>query len=82
MRLINKLRSKFSNPWLNFSAAGSSFGSIVTLSQDLNLAFTISSGRNKFQANELKKYEITIDQKIKDNEKNEIEIGIKIIVDL
>ena len=53
LRLINKLRSQFSNPWLNFSAAGSSFGSIVNLSQDLNLAFTISSGRNKFQANEI-----------------------------
>ena len=47
------LRSKFNNPWMNFTAAGTSMGSIKELNSNLDIAFTISSGRNKFQSNEI-----------------------------
>ena len=47
------LRSKFNNPWMNFTAAGTSMGSIQELNSNLDIAFTISSGRNKFQSNEI-----------------------------
>jgi len=47
------LRSKFNNPWMNFTAAGTSFGSIKEIDENLNLALTISSGRNKFKSNEI-----------------------------
>ena len=53
LRYKSQLRSQFNNPWLNFSAGGTSFGSIHRLQQNLDVAFLISSGRNKFQANEL-----------------------------
>ena len=47
------LRSKFNNPWMNFTAAGTSVGSIKKFNSNLDIAFTISSGRNKFQSNEI-----------------------------
>ena len=53
LRFKNELRSKFSNPWFNFSASGTSLGSIISLSSNFNMAFTVSSGRKKFQANEI-----------------------------
>lgn len=46
------LRSKFNNPWLNYTASGASFGSIKELNNTYNLAYTISAGRNKFSPNE------------------------------
>ena len=53
LRYKNQLRSQFNNPWLNFSAAGTSFGSIYNLQNNLDVALLISSGRNKFQSNEI-----------------------------
>ena len=53
LRANSSLKSKFTNPWLNFSAAGSTFGSILEANKNFNLAVTISSGRNKFQTNEV-----------------------------
>ena len=53
LRIQRNLRSKFNNPWLNFSAAGTSFGSLIEANKDFNIAVTISSGRNKFQNNEI-----------------------------
>ena len=47
------LRSKFNNPWMNFTAAGTSIGSIKNIDENFNIALTISSGRNKFQSNEI-----------------------------
>ena len=47
------LRSKFNNPWMNFTAAGTAIGSIKEFNSNLDIAFTISSGRNKFQSNEI-----------------------------
>ena len=47
------LRSKFNNPWMNFTAAGTSIGSIKDIDENFNIALTISSGRNKFQSNEI-----------------------------
>ncbi len=47
------LRPKFNNPWMNFTAAGTSIGSIKELNSKFDIAFTISSGRNKFQTNEI-----------------------------
>ena len=47
------LRSKFNNPWMNFTAAGSAIGSIKTINSNFDIAYTISSGRNKFQSNEI-----------------------------
>ena len=53
LRYKSQLRSQFNNPWLNFSAAGTSFGSIYNLQNNLDVALLISSGRNKFQSNEI-----------------------------
>ena len=53
LRYKSQLRSQFSNPWLNFSAGGTSFGSVYNFQHDLDIAFLISSGRNRFQANEV-----------------------------
>ncbi|MDA9954877.1 S8 family serine peptidase [Gammaproteobacteria bacterium] len=53
LRYKSQLRSQFSNPWLNFSAGGTSFGSIYKFQHNLDVAFLISSGRNRFQANEV-----------------------------
>ena len=53
LRYKSQLRSQFNNPWLNFSASGTSFGSIYNLQNNLDVALLISSGRNKFQSNEI-----------------------------
>ena len=53
LRNIRSLRSKLSNPWLNFTAMGSSFGAVKKLNADFNLAFALSNGRNRFQSNEV-----------------------------
>ena len=53
LRYKSQLRSQFSNPWLNFSAGGTSFGSVYKFQHNLDVAFLISSGRNRFQANEV-----------------------------
>lgn len=53
LRADSRLKSKFTNPWLNFSAAGSTFGSIIDVHKNFNLAVTVSSGRNRFQTNEV-----------------------------
>jgi len=53
LRYKSQLRSKFNNPWLNFSAAGTSFGSVLDVNKVFNLAVLVSSGRNKFQGNEI-----------------------------
>ena len=52
LRDNSSLRSKFNNPWLNYTASGASFGSIKELNNAFNLAYTISAGRNKFSPNE------------------------------
>jgi len=46
------LRAKFSNPWLNFSGAGTSFGAQISQTNYFDVALLISSGRTKFQANQ------------------------------
>ena len=53
LRYKKPLRSKFTNPWLNFSASGTSFGSLIAGNNQFDLAVLVSSGRSKFQANEL-----------------------------
>ena len=53
LRYKSQLRSQFSNPWLNFSAGGTSFGSVYKFQHNLDVAFLMSSGRNRFQANEV-----------------------------
>ena len=53
LRNKNQLRSKFNNPWLNFTASGTSFGSIKELNSSFDMAFALSNGRNKFQSNEI-----------------------------
>jgi hypothetical protein len=53
LRYKSQLRSQFSNPWLNFSAGGTSFGSVYKFQHNLDVAFLVSSGRNRFQANEV-----------------------------
>ena len=53
LRYKSQLRSQFNNPWLNFSASGTSFGSIYNLRNNLDVALLISSGSNKFQSNEI-----------------------------
>jgi hypothetical protein len=53
LRSETSLRSQFSNPWLNFSAAGTTFGSIFKGNNRFDVALAISSGRNKFNANEI-----------------------------
>jgi hypothetical protein len=53
LRSETSLRSQFSNPWLNFSAAGTTFGSIFKGNNRFDVAIAISSGRNKFNTNEI-----------------------------
>ncbi|MDC0091076.1 S8 family serine peptidase [Gammaproteobacteria bacterium] len=53
LRYKSQLRSQFSNPWLNFSAGGTSFGSVYKFQHNLDIVFLVSSGRNRFQANEV-----------------------------
>ena len=53
LRAKRNLRSQFSNPWLNFSAAGTTFGSILKSNDKFDLALALSSGRNKFNTNEI-----------------------------
>ena len=53
LRSETSLRSQFSNPWLNFSAAGTTFGSIFKGNNRFDVALAISSGRNKFNTNEI-----------------------------
>ena len=53
LRYKKPLRSKFTNPWLNFSASGTSFGSLIAGNNQFDLAVLVSSGRSKVQANEL-----------------------------
>ena len=53
LKFQNQLRAQFSNPWLNFTAAGTTFGSIKSINLNFDLAYAISSGRNKFQTNEI-----------------------------
>ena len=53
LRVKNSLRSKFSNPWLNFTAAGTTFGSVFKNNKHFDFAVAISTGRNKFQTNEI-----------------------------
>jgi len=53
LRGISSLRSKLNNPWMNFTAAGTSFGAIKKFIPQLDIAFAVSSGRNKFNSNEI-----------------------------
>jgi len=53
LRNIKNLRSQFANPWLNFAAAGTTFGSILKTKNSFDVAIAVSSGRNKFNANEI-----------------------------
>ena len=53
LRNIKNLRSQFANPWLNFASAGTTFGSILKTKNSFDVAIAVSSGRNKFNANEI-----------------------------
>ena len=53
LRSKKSLRSQFSNPWLNFSASGTTFGSTFKGVQRFDIAIALSSGRNKFKTNEI-----------------------------
>ena len=53
LRSKKSLRSQFSNPWLNFSATGTTFGSTFKGVQGFDIAIALSSGRNKFKTNEI-----------------------------
>jgi hypothetical protein len=53
LRSERSLRTQFSNPWLNFSAAGTTFGSTFQGNNRFDVALAISSGRNKFNRNEI-----------------------------
>ena len=53
LRSERNLRTQFSNPWLNFSATGTTFGSKFKGNNKFDIALAISSGRNKFNANEI-----------------------------
>ena len=53
LRAQRNLRSQFTNPWLNFSAAGTTFGSILKSNDRFDVTFALSSGRNKFKTNEI-----------------------------
>ena len=53
LRNIHSLRSKLNNPWMNFTATGTSFGAIKKFVPQFDLAFVVSSGRNKFNSNEI-----------------------------
>jgi hypothetical protein len=53
LRRINSLRSKLNNPWMNFTATGTSFGVIKKFIPQFDIAFAVSSGRNKFNSYEI-----------------------------
>lgn len=53
LRSERSLRTQFSNPWLNFSATGTTFGSKFKGNNKFDIALAISSGRNKFNTNEI-----------------------------
>ena len=53
LRGISSLRSKLNNPWMNFTGTGTSFGAIKQFIPQLDIAFAVSSGRNKFNSNEI-----------------------------
>ena len=53
LRSERSLRTQFSNPWLNFSATGTTFGSTFKGNNRFDVALAISSGRNKFNTNEI-----------------------------
>ena len=53
LRSERNLRTQFSNPWLNFSASGTTFGSKFKGNNKFDIALAISSGRNKFNTNEI-----------------------------
>ena len=53
LRAQRSLRSQFTNPWLNFSAAGTTVGSILKSNDRFDVTFALSSGRNKFKTNEI-----------------------------
>ena len=53
LRSERSLRTQFSNPWLNFSATGTTFGSTFQGNNRFDIALAISSGRNKFNRNEI-----------------------------
>ena len=53
LRSERSLRAQFSNPWLNFSATGTTFGSTFQGNNRFDVALAISSGRNKFNRNEI-----------------------------
>ena len=53
LRATRNLRSQFSNPWLNFSATGTTFGSILKSNDRFDVAVALSAGRNKFKTNEI-----------------------------
>ena len=53
LRSERSLRTQFSNPWLNFSATGTTFGSKFKGNNRFDVALAISSGRNKFNTNEI-----------------------------
>ena len=53
LRSERNLRTQFSNPWLNFSATGTTFGSKFKGNNKFDIALAISSGRNKFNMNEI-----------------------------
>ena len=53
LRTKKSLRSQFSNPWLNFSATGTTFGSTYKGMKEFDILFALSAGKNKFKTNEL-----------------------------
>ena len=53
LRSERSLKTQFSNPWLNFSATGTTFGSRFKVNNKFDIALAISSGRNKFNTNEI-----------------------------
>jgi len=53
LRSERNLRTQFSNPWLNFSATGTTFGSKFKGNNKFDITLAISSGRNKFNMNEI-----------------------------
>jgi hypothetical protein len=53
LRSKKSLRSQFSNPWLNFSATGTTFGSTYKGMMEFDITFALSAGKNKFKTNEI-----------------------------
>ena len=53
LRTKKSLRSQFSNPWLNFSATGTTFGKTYKGIKEFDVSFALSAGKNKFKTNEI-----------------------------